>query len=343
MHDEIIKDALARLASEIPDRSGIPPEVLRKARRRVVRNLLLVGAAVATGIAMTSMAIRGLDAAKPEAPVRPAGTAEDDMPPRSAPTGRVLVSGADARDTDLFMIDLDAGEIDQVTSNDLLEESPSWAPVGDAFAYQAYRGEHPTSGDAIFVSEGGNVRQLVDLGISDAHPDWAPNGKQIAFDSSDGAIHVVDTDGSNLREVVRGEFPAWSPDGSRLAFISADSIHIAAAGGGQATKVEGSEGAADVDWSPDGTRLAFSTYDGSTGEIYTIPLAGGRPRAVVVSDAPERSPSWSPDGMWIAAVRVVNHRARIVALSTMQDDALLTLTPAGKDYFEPDWGPAAPR
>jgi hypothetical protein len=46
---------------------------------------------------------------------------------------------------------------------------------------------------------------------------WSLDGSRFTFDTDDG-IWVVESDGSELRMVIRhGHDPTWSPDGSRLA------------------------------------------------------------------------------------------------------------------------------
>jgi TolB protein len=60
----------------------------------------------------------------------------------------------------------------------------------------------------------------------EAHsPAWSPDGRRIAFagpccEDSNGAIYVVDADGSNLHRLTSGfdAAPAWSPDGTSLVF-----------------------------------------------------------------------------------------------------------------------------
>ena len=51
----------------------------------------------------------------------------------------------------------------------------------------------------------------------------------------------------------------------------------------------------DVAISPDGTTVAF-TYK---GDIYTVPVAGGRANRLTTSQAYDSKPSWRPDGKQI--------------------------------------------
>jgi len=65
---------------------------------------------------------------------------------------------------------------------------------------------------------------------ADDAPAWAPDGATLAFrrefDNGTAAIMLVDSSGSNVRELVRTapflDTMAWSPDGSRLAYASTD-------------------------------------------------------------------------------------------------------------------------
>ncbi len=52
----------------------------------------------------------------------------------------------------------------------------------------------------------------------------------------------------------------------------------------------------DVDVSPDGTRIAFALL----GDIYTMPISGGKPTRIAEGLAWEVQPRWAPDGRQIA-------------------------------------------
>ena len=61
-------------------------------------------------------------------------------------------------------------------------------------------------------------------------------------------------------------------------------------------------------WSPDGKRIAFSSRRdghfigefGLTSEIYVMDADGGNEQRLTENRKTDSSPSWSPDGKWIA-------------------------------------------
>src|SRR5881394_830932 len=53
-------------------------------------------------------------------------------------------------------------------------------------------------------------------------------------------------------------------------------------------------------WSPDGKTIAFVTNITGRNNIWLVPLEGGWPTQLTVSDQRQTALAWSPDGKWIA-------------------------------------------
>ncbi|HEV2348784.1 MAG TPA: winged helix-turn-helix domain-containing protein [Terriglobia bacterium] len=66
---------------------------------------------------------------------------------------------------------------------------------------------------------GGSPRQLGE-GVSNSAR-WSPDGKQIVFQGEDGALHLINSDGTDARKLAgdSGGVESWSPDGRQIQFI----------------------------------------------------------------------------------------------------------------------------
>ena len=107
-------------------------------------------------------------------------------------------------------------------------------------------------------------------GVSDL--EVSRDGKTLAFVVSTNdlpratrtsAIWVMNADGSNQRQITRGEHdgtPRFSPDGKTLAFIRDSQIHLLPLAGGEAKMLTSfSTGITDPVWSRDGKAFVFSS------------------------------------------------------------------------------------
>jgi len=106
------------------------------------------------------------------------------------------------------------------------------------------------------------------------------------------------------RQVIDPGFPVvdrvtLSPDGTTLAYTAGNAVreldvYVQPLSNLEATRVEGTRAAAMVAFSPDGRSLAF-TAGGDLQNLYTIPLAGGRPELLVSGVLPW-TVAWEEDG-----------------------------------------------
>jgi Tol biopolymer transport system component len=162
-----------------------------------------------------------------------------------------------------------------------------------------------------WVSREGRTLTALEGRLDYFAPRIAPDGRQLAI-IIDGDIWVHNPErGTRARLTFDGgtSSPVWTRDGERVAFRSygrqeAGIDWIRADGRGQAEPLVTSEHEIyPFSWSPDGRVLACYELRGNQRDISLLPLDGDRaPTLFIEAPFNERSPSFSPDGRWIAYV-----------------------------------------
>jgi Tol biopolymer transport system component len=191
---------------------------------------------------------------------------------------------------DLWIMNPDGSDQQQVTSGVRVSFRPSWSPDGTRIAFSALP-------DIYIVDvDGSNLVKLTqrsrDCAAGD--PSWSPDGRKIVFVDycPMGKIAVMNIDGSSQATLADGGFPVWSPDGNRIAFAAPQGLSIISADGSGITRIV-DDNVYYSSWSPDGMKLAYS---GFKGIISTIGADGSGLVELVEGIAP----TWSLDGSKIA-------------------------------------------
>lgn len=201
---------------------------------------------------------------------------------------------------------------------DAYDLMPSWSPDGRSVV--VWRMPFDSGPGGLVVYRHGRRPQVIpDLGGTAS---FSPDGTALLASANEtegrklGRLLIVDLRGGKRRVVLssRREFfsePVWSADGRWIVFVSSrtnpvetqtigdarlERIHPD--GSGRARLLPGARGTVHPDVSPDGSSVVFVWNFG----IWTVPLRGGEPRAVVgpVPPGSEDLVSWarlSPDGL----------------------------------------------
>jgi len=150
-----------------------------------------------------------------------------------------------------------------------------------------------------------------------SRPSLSPSGERLAVDLTEGSgsdIWVYDWQRDTMTRVTftgTADGPIWSPDGRYIAFrtLGAGMAVTRSDGAGKPQPLTQSKNI-QFPWSftPDGKQMAFGDIDSkSLWDLWTVPiesgaagLRAGKPEVFLQTPANERSPTFSPDGRWLA-------------------------------------------
>lgn len=201
------------------------------------------------------------------------------------------------------------GKVIPFTSGPKSDTSPRWSPAGDRFVFMSERGKDRTQLFLISAG-GGEAVRLTDRKEGVGDPVWSPDGTKIAFSAAEslpkpeGGDKCAEEEKSDVRVVTEIRYKlngkGFLPKGRAQIFVlDVESKEIK-----QVTS--GPYDCREPEWSPDGKSVAFvsARYEGhefsSVRDIYVVPAGGGAMVKLTRTDAVLGSPSYSPDGKWIA-------------------------------------------
>jgi len=133
-----------------------------------------------------------------------------------------------------------------------------------------------------------------------ADPDWSPDGTKIIFCNKGGGaptLHLINADGSGLKEIGPGFDPSWSPIEDKIAYEMNGQIYTMNSNGGNITQLTTGYSSAQPAWNPDGTKIAYTYYGAGKPSIWMMNADGSEKTQLTASvDGESTLPSFSYDG-----------------------------------------------
>ena len=249
----------------------------------------------------------------------------------------------------IYLCDIDGGDVRQLTRFNTLCVEPSWSPAGRSIFYSKY-GSSGIEVVETTVATPPMSRILSRFRGINAGAAMSPDGKKLAvilsFDHMVD-LFVMDMRTRKLARLTKGmaveASPCWSPDGRSIAYVSDESgsprIHIVGIDGRNRRRLPtiGSD-AVTPDWSSDGKIVFASRVNGR----YTLGLyENGKVRQITDAPGSWESPAWAADNRQVVCKRSLGGKSGLFVVDTKTGrvrELLVTPYPLSM----PAWSPCAP-
>jgi len=232
----------------------------------------------------------------------PVGYGLQDTEPRFSPDGRHLayVTRSAGPYGELKVIDLDSGQVRELTRDGALAHSPAWSPDGEQVYFASSRSG--TMNVWMIAAGGGEPEQITAGQGDDVQPDVSSDGRRIVFSTFNETIGFAQVDlGADAAsrqarslaiDPARSVFaPVFSPDGTRLAYFSNfkgvenEGIWVAGADGSDPVALA-LDGRVNVfpRWTPDSRHLIYRSgpaVPSSAAEYRRVSILGGAPETIL--------------------------------------------------------------
>jgi TolB protein len=242
-------------------------------------------------------------------------TSVTDFYPSLSVDGRLLAFSSirDVRHFDVYLMDLQSGNILRVTRNMGDNYAPEISPDGTRIVFVSTR----SGGQDVWVmnADGSNSTRLTFTDADDIDPTWSPDGQQIAFASNRNGLtdlYVMNADGSNVRQMTfdvnLGGRSDWSNDGRYFTFyaggsgdkniyiLSAECALPGAQPGCAAEPIRLTDGGNNKgpSFSPDGQWITFAANYGGDNDVYIMRIDGSELQRLTSSPWADWQPRWGP-------------------------------------------------
>lgn len=245
---------------------------------------------------------------------------------------------------ELYVADYDGYNAKQMTQDDTVLASPSWAPNTAKIYYTTYK-----FGNADIVWQDlktGERKSVARYSGSNMSPAASPDGRYVAFVASKSGspdIYVAGASGENPRQITvtreDESSPCWSPDGMSLCFATKMNgrriLATASANGGSVKQLltRGAANPSEPSWSPDGKEIAF-TSQMKDFFVCTVPAAGGEAQVLVAGE----DAAWGPNSRTLILTRRLPGGKRTLSLLDVPTKHMKDVGQSLGECSQPCWG-----
>lgn len=264
---------------------------------------------------------------------------------------QIVFSSRVGRFKELFMMDMDGTDIQQITQDRGLAVSAAWHPSANDILYTSYRNRVPDIFALNLYSK--RLSQLSQGLALELGAEYSPDGKNILVSRTvDGESDIVllNEDGTLARTLTKRNgaidvSPSWSPDKKKVVFCSnragGPQIYTMNADGSSPQRISyvNSSYCTSPSWSPDGSKIAFVCRADRGFQIFAANPDGSRPLQLT-SYGNNEDPAWSPDGRFLVFSSTFGRSYQFnLALMKSDGSSLKQLTFRKTDDTQPVWGP----